>query len=103
MSKPAFLISLFSFFSIAIQAQVPEWIWHPNGGKAPANDEVRYFRKTFDLSARPGKAQLAATGDDEIEVWVNGQKALSGKSWNEARYAEIADKLVKGENTIAIR
>jgi putative heme-binding domain-containing protein len=103
MSKSTLLISLLTFSSIALQAQVPEWIWHPNGGKAPTNNEVRFFRKTFNLPARPAKATLAATGDDEIEVWINGEKSITVKSWNEARYADIGDKLVKGENVLAIR
>lgn len=94
---------MLTFFSIALQAQVPEWIWHPDGGKEPTNNEVRFFRKTFELSNAPTKATLAATGDDEIEVWVNGEKVLSAKSWNEAHYADIAGKLKKGENAIAIR
>ena len=38
-------------------AQTPEWIWHANGGKAPGNNERRFFRKTFTLDAKPTKAK----------------------------------------------
>lgn len=103
MLKATFPFLLFAFFSSASQGQVPEWIWHPNGGAAPTNNEVRFFRKTFELSEPPKKAVLAATGDDEIDVWINGEKILSVKGWNEAKYLDVTKKLERGENVIAIR
>ena len=103
MAKKLSLFSLFIFFAVSLQAQVPEWIWHPNDGAAPTNNEVRFFRKIFDLSQAPKKAVLAAAGDDELDVWINGEKILSVKGWTEAKYADVTKKLTRGQNLIAIR
>ncbi len=102
MAKISYLFLLFALFAASASAQVPEWIWHPNGGAAPANNEVRFFRKTFDIAEKPAKAILTATGDDEIEVWVNGEKVLNVKGWNEAKSVDLTKKLERGENSIAI-
>ena len=103
MFKISHLIFSLSFFTIAVQAQVPEWIWHPNNGANPGDNEVRFFRKTFALSTTPKKAVLMAAGDDELEIWINGEKAFSVKGWNEAKYSEVTKRLKTGENVIAIR
>src|SRR6185436_18733583 len=71
------------FVSSAV-AQMPEWIWHDNKGVAPADREVRFFRKTF--SAEPGvrRAVLMAAGDDQATVFLNGKQVLVSRSWNKA-------------------
>jgi putative heme-binding domain-containing protein len=102
MSKSTFLFSFVTFISVALQAQVPEWIWHPNDGAKPADHEVRYFRKTFSLEQRPKKAVLTATGDDAVDVWINGEKVLSVSDWKEAKNADVTKNLVSGENVIAL-
>ncbi|MEP6664437.1 MAG: heme-binding protein, partial [Verrucomicrobiota bacterium] len=100
-----FISSFFlaSFFVSTLHAQVPEWIWHPNGGAKPADNEVRFFRQTFDVPTKFEKAVLTADGDDEIEVWINGEKALSVNGWKEAKSADVSGKIKKGGNVISIR
>ncbi|MFN7140830.1 MAG: heme-binding protein, partial [Limisphaerales bacterium] len=106
MSKPAmtrigFFIAL--LFALSVQGVVPEWIWHHNDGEAPGNNEVRYFRKTFQLESKPAQAVLSIIADDEAEVWVNGTKSASVKGWNAPTGKEVASRLKEGENVIAIR
>ncbi|MEO6034583.1 MAG: hypothetical protein ABIQ35_04950, partial [Verrucomicrobiota bacterium] len=103
MSQIYRLVFYLTLLPIACQAQVPEWIWHPNGGAAPADNEVRYFRKVFTVAEKPAKATLTATADDEIAVWINGEKVIDGKGWNDAKVANVAKNLERGENSIAIR
>ncbi|MEO6183873.1 MAG: c-type cytochrome [Verrucomicrobiota bacterium] len=103
MFKISHLVFSLAFFSIAVQAQVPEWIWHPNNGAKPGDNEVRFFRKTFTLETMPKKAVLMAAGDDEMEIWINDEKVFSVKGWNEAKYSDVTKKLMAGENMIAIR
>ena len=47
---------------VPLRAQTPEWIWHDNKGAAPADGEVRYFRKTFAIDGPVAKAVLSAAG-----------------------------------------
>ena len=42
----------------SLRAELPEWIWHDNKGAKPADNEVRYFRRTFDVDASVAKASL---------------------------------------------
>src|SRR5438477_7885185 len=45
-----------SNFPVPLGAQAPEWIWHDNKCAAPADGEVRFFRKTFTVDAPASKA-----------------------------------------------
>ncbi len=98
-----YLICLFTFCSIALQAQVPEWIWHPDNGATPTNNETRFFRKTFSVKSKPDSAILSIAADDEAEIWINGKRQSDVKGWNNAVNANIAKKIKVGENLIAIR
>ncbi|MFI6566145.1 family 78 glycoside hydrolase catalytic domain [Streptomyces sp. NPDC050534] len=84
------------------------WIWHPDGGRrsgAPAG--YRYFRKKFDVSqGEVTDAQFVVTGDDTVDVWLNGQP-LAGSprvagSWRSALYVDLRSALVPGANVIAL-
>src|SRR4051812_15436509 len=103
MSKATCVIFLSIFSSIILQAQVPEWIWHPTDRKEPTNNETRFFRKTFFAKNKPDSAILAIAADDEAEVWINGKKQNDVKGWNNAAYIDITKKVNQGKNLIAIR
>ncbi len=83
------------------------WIWYPEGdplgGVPPA---TRFFRKTVDLAAAPGKATLVVTGDDTATVWVNGTKVSDSPrvtdSWKTAAVVDVGSLLTAGSNTVAI-
>jgi putative heme-binding domain-containing protein len=97
---------LFRFFiccvlSFVLRAQTPEWVWHDNKGKAPADNEVTYFRKTFSVHGKVQRADLAAAGDDQATVYVNGKQVLKSPSWNKASRANVARNLREGDNLIA--
>ncbi|MDB6026922.1 MAG: heme-binding protein [Verrucomicrobiales bacterium] len=102
------LASVFLLFFVSplfLHAQVPEWIWHKNDGKAAAENEVRYFRKTFVIQGKGKVAPtvLAVACDDEAEVWVNGKREMTVNGWLTATYADITKKIKSGENVIAVR
>jgi hypothetical protein len=67
--------------SNSLRAQTPEWIWHDNKGKAPDEDEVRFFRKSFTLDGTVTKAVLSVAADNEAIVYVNGRRAAQNKNW----------------------
>ncbi|GAA1394395.1 alpha-L-rhamnosidase [Catellatospora coxensis] len=84
------------------------WIWYPEGDpRTTAPAATRYFRKTFAApSGTVTDAQLVVTGDDTVDVWLNG-KPLAGSpravdSWKNALYIDLAPALVSGTNTLAI-
>jgi hypothetical protein len=53
-------------------AQSPEWIWHPNKGAPPGDNEVRYFRKEFRMTDAPEKATLRVACDNRANVFLVG-------------------------------
>ncbi|MDB6023321.1 MAG: heme-binding protein [Pedosphaera sp.] len=85
------------------RAGTPEWIWHDNHGAKAADGEIRYFRKNFQLDAKPSKATLSAVGDDEIQVYLNGRKVIDATGWDKAIVVQVGRDLRVGENVIAIR
>ncbi|HEY0534516.1 MAG TPA: family 78 glycoside hydrolase catalytic domain [Actinoplanes sp.] len=84
------------------------WIWYPEGDptqNAPA--ATRYLRRDFTAPAGPySDAQLVLTGDDAIDVWLNGTY-LAGSprttdAWKQARYVDLAAALKTGANTLEV-
>jgi alpha-L-rhamnosidase len=84
------------------------WIWYPEG--SPAQDApaaTRYLRRTFTAPAGPyTDAQLVVTGDDTVDVWVNGTyltgSARAADSWKKAAFVDVAAALRPGANTVAV-
>src|SRR4051794_15034966 len=84
------------------------WVWFPEGSpaaSAPAGD--RYFRRTFDVPAGAvTEAQFVVTGDDTVDVWLNGTPLASSRrvadSWAQALYVDLQSALVPGTNTLAV-
>lgn len=85
------------------QAQTPEWIWHPNEGKAPASGEVRLFRKTFTIQDKIAKAGLAVAADNQATVWLNGEQVATSDSHEHASIADVTGRIKTGDNQLAIR
>ncbi|WP_432980572.1 family 78 glycoside hydrolase catalytic domain [Dactylosporangium sp. CA-233914] len=84
------------------------WIWYPEGDpRVSVPVGYRYFRKSFSVAAGSvSDAQLVVTGDDTVDVWLNG-KPLAGSqrvvdSWKGAVYVDLGSALVSGTNTIAL-
>src|SRR5581483_2290145 len=98
-----FLLFWISLSAIPVRAAVPEWIWHDNKGAKPADNEIRYFRKTFNVDGRVTKAVLSAAGDDEIQVFINGHKVIDAKGWDKATQEDVKKDIRQGENLIAVR
>src|SRR5436190_21959351 len=88
---------------IALQAQTSEWIWHDNKGSAPADNEIRFFRKTFTVGGPVIKAVLTVAGDDQATVYLNGKQVAVSRGWNKATSANVTSGIKNGENLIAAR
>ncbi len=78
----------------------PSWIW--KAAAAGAREEV-FFRRTFSLERVPRTARMTVACDNHFELFVNGQRAGSGDSWEEASVFNIRGALREGQNVVAIR
>jgi hypothetical protein len=75
----------------------PRWIW----GKTPVGGRDRYFLKTEFLGGA-GAAQLVATCDNRLTVWINGKRAISGDDWNSPVRADVLKFIQEGRNELVV-
>ncbi|MFL6119524.1 hypothetical protein [Actinophytocola sp.] len=84
------------------------WIWFPEGDprvSAPAAD--RYFRTSFTAPAGTvSEALLVVTGDDTVDVWLNGTPLAASPrrvdAWRQAIAVDLRSAVVPGVNTLAV-
>src|SRR4051794_35605858 len=80
------------------------WVWdEAEANKVPQNNEPRYLRRTFELTAAPKTAELWVTADNLYVAHVNGQKVGDGTDWNTVGKYDVAKHLVVGKNVLAIK
>ena len=82
------------------------WIGFPSGMKDVTDAPVsRFYRRSFDLPSdrKLVRADLSLAGDNGFDAWVNGEKALSGRSFSSASCKDIAALLRPGKNVIAVQ
>lgn len=70
----------------------PKWIWL-NDGDDPAKKV--YFHKEFPAQGGIAAARLYATCDDQMTIYVNGEKVLESTAWNKPVYKDITKLLEK--------
>jgi quinoprotein glucose dehydrogenase len=79
------------------------WVWdQADGNSAAQTDDPRYVRRTFDLAAKPARAELWITADNEFTVHVNGQEVGHGTEWSKVDRYDVAKHLTVGKNVLAI-
>lgn len=83
----------------AALAQTPEWIWFNKTSDA----ETRFFRKALTIQGAVSKAELVATADDALDVFVNGKRVLVAEGWQNGHAVDVQGLLKPGENLVAIR
>ncbi|HEY3861230.1 MAG TPA: heme-binding protein [Verrucomicrobiae bacterium] len=86
----------------AARSQTPLWIWS-SADNVSKEKEVRFFRKTFTVQQQPVQSMLTASGDDSVDVYVNGKKVASVKDWKSPSYVDVSKNIIVGENVIAAR
>ena len=84
-----------------------EWLWVGGSDSTSAGGHgagTQYFRKTFTLDGLSGiaSARVAWTADDQSTMYFNGAELGSTKAWTSGGMADITDRLVEGENCIAL-
>src|SRR5882724_2595986 len=86
-----------------IVAQEPQWIWHDNHGASIVTNEVRFFRKVFQVERKPLRAVLSVAADDDAKVYLNGKQISHTQGYDKPNYEDLTDELKKGRNVLAIR
>lgn len=86
--------------TLATAAAKPHWIWP---GKDVQPNERVFFRKSFELPADVKKAQVAASCDNVLTLFINGEHVLQSNEWQAPAHEDVTRRLKKGENLIALR
>ena len=81
------------------------WIWSPEGDprhEAPVG--TRYFRRSFELPSdrRVTRARIILTADDQFTLYVNGEEAARGDSWQRPEVVDVTSKVRPGKNVVAV-
>ncbi len=76
----------------------PQWLWDA----APEAEEELFFRRAFALKAAPEKARLSVSADNHCRIYVNGERAGNGDSWESPTTLDVASMLKAGENVVAV-
>ncbi|HOG49977.1 MAG TPA: hypothetical protein PKY10_05270, partial [Lentisphaeria bacterium] len=77
------------------------WVWNQNGF-GPLNTNV-WFHREIELDQTPEEAALVATGDDILEVFINGKSIGQNDNWAEARRFALDGHLKPGKNSLVLR
>ncbi len=100
MIRVIYLLTVVTLLRISTaDAATPEWLWF----QKTSGTDIRYFRKTFTVEGRVSAAELVATADDKLEVFLNGERVLQNSAWQSPAKADLATKLVGGLNVLAVR
>ena len=82
------------------------WIWFSEGDPLRAAPPgSRFFRREFRVPAgqQVRKAEMWVAADDRSRVHLNGEAILTTSGHTIGRYVEVTDRLVPGENLLAIQ
>ncbi len=79
------------------------WIWSQDKANINSSAGTVYFRKTFQLEKIPKQMIAVASCDNEFELYLNGQKVMTGKNWKEPVIHELTGYLKQGKNVIAVK
>jgi len=85
--------------ALLAEEPVPHWIWSDN----PEQKTVQ-FRKEIEVPKDLETAIMAASGDDQHSVWINGTRVGRGTNWAQITLELVTDQLNPGEvNVISVR
>lgn len=81
-------------------AETANWIWAPQHSKDAVPRTSCFFRKTINVRG-PQRVILQVAADDSYQVWINGNRVVSGSSWQEPRTIDVTRFFVAGRNVVA--
>jgi len=83
----------------------PRWIW---GAEQSKDNETFLFRKSFETFIENNQkdvksATLWGTCDNEMVVYLNGQKVSENTTWERVTIVDVTKRLIPGRNLIAVQ
>jgi putative heme-binding domain-containing protein len=86
-----------------VAADEAEWIWLPEVAKeAVSPDSTAHFRKRINLKV-PGQGRVTIAADDAYELFVNGRRIGTGRSYRKMDQYDVSPFLNVGRNVVAIK
>lgn len=94
-------VALATFLAVAPASaqEKSQWIWPTSNSKA---GEKAYFRTVVELKDAPKSATFFGSCDNAFVLYVNGEKIGSHGEWQTRAKFDLAKKLKKGKNVIAL-
>lgn len=77
---------------------VPQWIW---ANESKSNQKV-WFRKSFRVSGEVESAELYATCDNHLQIWINDKPIGKSDRWEQPLQLMPTATLKTGQNVIAV-
>jgi putative heme-binding domain-containing protein len=102
------LAAVFSLFRADLAAQnqpkpatspIPQWLWLSD---RPRDNQTVFFRRAFRVADKIKVAQLAATCDNRLTVYLNGEKVVTSDAWETPAIVDVTRRIREGDNLIAI-
>lgn len=81
-------------------AKSASWLWLND--QAVSAGQQASFRRQFKLIDLPESAHALVSADNEFEMWINGQKVLSGTNWMQPQSVNFTKNLIVGDNEIIV-
>ena len=78
----------------------PEWLWLE--GEPSAGQEA-FFRREFELEGSVSQATLWGSCDNELVVWLNGERVAVADDWTQTVRQDVLEALRPGVNVLAAR
>ncbi|MCX8064847.1 MAG: glycosyl hydrolase [Candidatus Hydrogenedentes bacterium] len=85
---------------------VPKWIW---GGSNTESIQFTLFRRSFNLSTLPKRAEISISCDNSYRLFLNGKQIgrefeflYDQDGWEGAEVYDVTPYLVQGKNVIAV-
>lgn len=96
------------YFTAAPPEGSPLWIWHREievDRDVLPKPGIRYFRKNFDLKNTSDitRAEVMVTADSSFELFLNGEKIISGNDLRKVQKITIEPSLFGDRNCFAIK
>lgn len=102
LSAFALVFFVHSLTSGASAEELPSWIW---SSSEPKGEEKAHFRHAFEVPEDVVRAILIASGDNRIDVYLNGdRRGVKSEDWGAPLVEDVTDRIRTGsKNWIAAR
>ncbi|MFT5198484.1 MAG: putative heme-binding domain-containing protein [Planctomycetota bacterium] len=79
------------------RAPIPTWIWGED------DNQAQFMRREFTISEALADAQLHATCDNVMQVWINGKEVAKSETWERPIHVDVTRFLrTDAANVIAV-